>query len=307
MTYMFNVDHFKEKLMQDKQHGFIGLNLCSYWFVPLTNTTKDVIATQRANDFYIDWYMHPLVYGDYPSSMKKVAGSRMPPFSNYESKQVKGSFDFIGLNFYLTMYVKDYPSSLEMEHRDVLADMALELLCRSSCIMKPRPLHFTTLLLLVLCTYFLVLAVFQYNASTFEYPILPWGLKRFLEHFKEAYGNPPIYIHENGQRTRRNSSLEDWPRVEYLNAYIGSVLDAIRNGSNTRGYFTWSFVDVFEMLDGYESSYGLYYVDMDDPDLRRYPKLSAKWYSEFLKGKSMDRNGVIQLNDTSFLDAQFTH
>ncbi|KAK6272519.1 hypothetical protein POUND7_009602 [Theobroma cacao] len=266
-----------KKQYQDKQHGFIGLNLCSYWFVPLTNTTKDVIATQRANDFYIDWYMHPLVYGDYPSSMKKVAGSRMPPFSNYESKQVKGSFDFIGLNFYLTMYVKDNPSSLEMEHRDVLADMALELL------------------------------LFQYNASTFEYPILPWGLKRFLEHFKEAYGNPPIYIHENGQRTRRNSSLEDWPRVEYLNAYIGSVLDAIRNGSNTRGYFTWSFVDVFEMLDGYESSYGLYYVDMDDPDLRRYPKLSAKWYSEFLKGKSMDRNGVIQLNDTSFLDAQFTH
>lgn len=61
-----------------------------------------------------------------------------------------------------------------------------------------------------------------------QFAVIPWGLERLLEHFKEAYGNPPIYIHENGQRMRHNSSLEDWPRVKYLNAYIGSVLDAIR-------------------------------------------------------------------------------
>ncbi|KAK6235412.1 hypothetical protein SCA6_010749 [Theobroma cacao] len=87
--------------MQDKQHGLIGLNLFNYWFVPLTNTTEDIIAAQRANDFYVGWFMHPLV---------------------------KGSFDFIGLNYYLTMYVKDQPSSLEMEQRDVVADMAIELM-----------------------------------------------------------------------------------------------------------------------------------------------------------------------------------
>ncbi|XWS71302.1 hypothetical protein CRYUN_Cryun03dG0126700 [Craigia yunnanensis] len=266
-----------KKKYQDKQHGLIGLNLFNYWFVPLTNSTEDIIAAQRANDFYVGWFMHPLVYGDYPSSMKKTSGSRMPAFTNFESKQVRGSFDFIGLNFYQAMYVKYQPSSLEMDGRDVTGDMALELM------------------------------PFQYNASKFEFPIMPWGLKRLLEYFKDTYGNPPIYIHENGQRMRRNSSLEDWPRVKSLNAYIGSVLDAIRNGSDTRGYLTWSFLDVFEMLDGYESSYGLYYVDLDDPDLARYPKLSAKWYSEFLKGKSTDPNGMIQLKDTSLWNAQFTH
>ena len=31
-----------------------------------------------------------------------------------------------------------------------------------------------------------------------------------------------------GQRTRRNSTLEDWPRVKYLHGYIGSLLDALR-------------------------------------------------------------------------------
>ena len=42
-------------LMQDKQHGVIGLNVFSYWFIPLTNSTEDKIATQRANDFFLGW------------------------------------------------------------------------------------------------------------------------------------------------------------------------------------------------------------------------------------------------------------
>ncbi|XVF47161.1 hypothetical protein PTKIN_Ptkin03bG0087200 [Pterospermum kingtungense] len=72
--------------------------------------------------------MHPLVYGDYPSSMKKNAGSRLPTFTSLQSKQVKSSFDFLRLNFYFTMSVKDQPSSLEMEEKDVTADMELELI-----------------------------------------------------------------------------------------------------------------------------------------------------------------------------------
>jgi len=47
-------------------------------------------------------------------------------------------------------------------------------------------------------------------------------------------------------------------------------------------------MDVFELVSGYEESYGLYYVDMNDPNLRRQPKLSAEWYSNFLKGKPVD-------------------
>ncbi|XP_075664234.1 beta-glucosidase 11-like isoform X2 [Castanea sativa] len=255
---------YKERY-QDKQHGFIGLNVFSYWFIPLTNSTEDKIATQRANDFYLGWFVDPLVFGDYPQTMKKIVGSRLPSFTYAESSQVKGSFDFIGVNHYITMYVNDNPNSLNMEDRDVWADMAVQ---------------FTRI---------------RNDTSIFEYPIAPWGLQGILEYIKQFYGNPPVYIHENGQRTRHNSTLEDWPRVKYLHGYIGSLLDALRNGSNTRGYFTWSFLDLFEMLDGYESSYGLYFVDLDDPDLKRQPKLSAHWYSNFLKGKNISSDGYIEL------------
>lgn len=59
----------------------------------------------------------------------------------------------------------------------------------------------------------------------------------------------------------------------------------------------WSFLDVFELQDGYNTSFGLYYVDLDDPDRKRYPKLSARWYSRFLKGGSVgpDPASVIEL------------
>ena len=63
----------------------------------------------------------------------------------------------------------------------------------------------------------------------------------------------------------------------------------------TRGYFTLAFLDIFESIGGYGYSYGINYVDLDDPDLKRYPKLSAKWYSNFLKGRSINLDGVIEL------------
>lgn len=53
-----------------------------------------------------------------------------------------------------------------------------------------------------------------------------------------------------------------------------------RNGADVRGYFVWSMMDNFEWADGYSSQYGLYYVDRRT--LERIPKLSAKWYKNFL-------------------------
>ena len=58
----------------------------------------------------------------------------------------------------------------------------------------------------------------------------------------------------------------------------------IRNGSDTRGYFVWSMIDVYELLSGYMYSYGMYHVNFSDSGLKRSPKLSASWYTGFLNG-----------------------
>ena len=67
-----------------------------------------------------------MVYGDYPDVIKKNVGSRLPAFTNLESNLVKGSFDFLGLNYYATLYIKDDSSKLNMEVRDFDADMAID-------------------------------------------------------------------------------------------------------------------------------------------------------------------------------------
>ncbi|TMW96203.1 hypothetical protein EJD97_007739 [Solanum chilense] len=250
------------------QHGFVGLNLFAFWSLPYTNKTADVIAAQRANDFYLGWFVNPLVFGDYPDIMKKNAGSRLPKFTKQESKQVKGAVDFIALNHYMTVRVKDSSNSLENDIRDFTADSAFEFILKNGGTLPG-----------------------QYSATE------P-GLQGVLEYFKQAYGNPPMYIHENGQMTPRNATLNDTTRIEYLQAYIGNLLDAVRNGSNVKGYFTWSFLDCFELFNAYESAFGLYYVDLNDKELTRYPKVSAHWYSNFLKGKSYKHSDKLLLHSS---------
>lgn len=44
--------------------------------------------------------MDPLINGDYPHSMRYLVADRLPKFTKEESKLLKGSFDFIGVNYY---------------------------------------------------------------------------------------------------------------------------------------------------------------------------------------------------------------
>jgi beta-glucosidase len=61
-----------------------------------------------------------------------------------------------------------------------------------------------------------------------------------------------------------------------------TLLLLCRKGADVRGYFVWSLMDTFEWNSGYTIKYGLCHVDFKS--LKRTPKLSAKWYSKFIKG-----------------------
>jgi len=60
-------------------------------------------------------FMDPLTIGDYPSSMRSLVGSRLPKFSTYQAKLLKGSFDFIGLNYYTSSYATNAPELSKVE------------------------------------------------------------------------------------------------------------------------------------------------------------------------------------------------
>lgn len=59
--------------------------------------------------YQISRILHPLVFGDYPETMRKIAGFRLPSFSSYESELVTHAFDFIGLNHYTSSYTSSHP------------------------------------------------------------------------------------------------------------------------------------------------------------------------------------------------------
>lgn len=55
--------------------------------------------------------MDPLVHGDYPFIMKALVRERLPCFTEEESEMIKGSYDFIGINYYTARYAYSLPLS----------------------------------------------------------------------------------------------------------------------------------------------------------------------------------------------------
>lgn len=250
---------YREKY-QATQKGVVGMNVYSFWSYPFSRSPADVAATQRSMDFMIGWILNPLVYGDYPEIMKRKVGSRLPKFTKQQSEMIRGTAGFIGINHYTSVYVSDRPNSVDSGLRDYAADVAATFRFSES---DPPSAQFVPV----------------------NMPSDPQGLQFMLEYLSDTYANVPVYVQENGYGALSNESIYDHERVEYLRDYIFSALSALRNGANVKGYFVWSFLDVFELLAGYNSRYGIYHVDFQNPELPREPKLSARWYSKFLRNE----------------------
>ncbi|GLJ16560.1 hypothetical protein SUGI_0283410 [Cryptomeria japonica] len=107
------------------KNSSVGFPINQFWYEPLTNSSEDLEAQQRALEFTVGWIFDPIFFGDYPSSMRRIVGERLPKFTEEEVEMLKGSIDFIGLNHYSSVYVAAKNSSSNI--RDYYADMLVEL------------------------------------------------------------------------------------------------------------------------------------------------------------------------------------
>jgi beta-glucosidase len=100
-------------------------------------------------------------------------------------------------------------------------------------------------------------------------------LEQLLE-LKTRYGNPPVYVTENGFGLRESADergfVDDGDRIAFLRSYLAAMHEAIRLGCDVRGWFVWTLLDGFEWIDGFEKRFGLVRVEPDT--LRRVPKAS---------------------------------
>jgi len=53
--------------------------------------------------------MEPLTSGRYPENMRYLVGKRLPEFTKQEAGLLARSCDFIGINYYTTLYAQDQP------------------------------------------------------------------------------------------------------------------------------------------------------------------------------------------------------
>ncbi|XP_058091559.1 beta-glucosidase 44-like [Magnolia sinica] len=259
LSHAAAVQRYREKY-QTKQKGRIGILLDFVWYEPLTNSKLDQLAAQRARDFHVGWFLHPIVYGEYPKSMQEIVQERLPKFSKEEVKMVKGSIDYVGINQYTAYYMFD-PHQAKPKvpgyQNDWNVGFAFE---RHGVPIGPRA-H-----------------------SSWLY-MVPWGMYKAVTYIKEHYGNPTVILSENGMDDPGNVTLSvglhDTTRIHFYNSYLTELKKAIDDGANVIGYFAWSLLDNFEWLSGYTSRFGLVYVDYHN--LKRYPKMSAYWFREMLR------------------------
>jgi beta-glucosidase len=81
--------------------GMIGISNCGDFRYPKSASSKrDQEAAERAMLFQWGWFVEPLVFGRYPPVMRERLGDRLPQFTLAEQDALRGSADFLGLNYY---------------------------------------------------------------------------------------------------------------------------------------------------------------------------------------------------------------
>jgi beta-glucosidase len=222
----------------------IVLSLESIW--PASNSEVDLAAARHVDGTENRLFLDPIFHGSYPQDM--IAYYR--PISDFSFVHdsdldiISTPLDFLGVNYYLRHLVKADPND-------------------------PRGA---------------IILPHKGTTSATGAEVVPEGLTELLLRVKNEYSDLPIYITENGTALYDYADplgrIQDFERIEFLDAHLKAAYKAIEQGVDLRGYYLWTFVDNFEWAHGYSVRYGIIYVDY--PTQKRTPKSSAYWYKKVI-------------------------
>lgn len=261
--------HLYQNKYKATQKGEVGINVNSgYSFKMYPNVSAEVI--DRDMQFKIGHYAHPIfsVDGDYPKVMRdnidrKSADegrrfSRLPKFTEAQKNFVKGSSDFLTLNYYtsnLAAPLSDLPgANLAASDNEILSGIDDE---------------------------------WEQAQSTWLFSV-PQGFHDHLVWIKNNYNNVPLYIAENGWSDAPLTRADE-ERQRYLKSHLAAMSRAIsEEGCNVKGYAVWSLLDNFEWMMGYTERFGIFAVDFDHPNKTRIEKDSVQIFRDLMKNNYLD-------------------
>lgn len=222
--------------------------------VPVTETPADIAA---AKAWFVDSNAHVLgaIHGKgYSQAYLQRVGADAPNVQPGDFDIISAPTDFLGLNIYTATYVR--------AARDAEGGRPYEALT----LPKAYPRADSPWLNLV--------------------PQAIYWAPRFCH---ELYGHDAIYITESGCGYNDEpvvaGEVIDLHRRDYLRSHLREVHRAIADGVPIDGYFLWSFIDNYEWEDGYQRRFGIVHCDFET--LVRTPKLSARYYAEVMRTRTI--------------------
>ncbi len=223
---------------------------------PASQSPEDLEATERAHGYMNLQYLEPIFHGHYPEKLRELFGEAWPEWPAEDFRLIGQPIDFVGLNYYTRAVVSHDPCNYPQKVRTLR---------------QPDS---------------------TYTETGWE--VHPAGLTDALQWLKENYGNPPIYITENGAAfydppTVEGVRLEDPLRQNYLKEHLKAARVALDAGVNLRGYFVWSLFDNLEWSLGFSKRFGLIHIDYSTQ--KRTRKGSADLYQRIVEsnGALLDR------------------
>ncbi|KAI0659353.1 beta-glucosidase 1A [Cubamyces menziesii] len=259
VAHAYAVKAYREEF-KPSQGGQIGITLDCSWQMPYDNSPENVAAAQRGIAFKLGRFADPIYKGYYPAIVKEMIGDRLPDFTEEEIAVVKDSSDFFGLNTYTTQLVQDGGDN------EIQGNVKYTF-TRPDGTQLGKQAHVPWL------------------------QSYPPGFRSLLNYLWETY-KKPIYVTENGFAAKGENVLpvdqvvKDTDRVEYFQGYTDALLRAVtEDGVPVKGYFAWSLLDNFEWADGYDTRFGVTYVDFKTQ--RRTTKESYQflrnWFPEHVE------------------------
>ncbi|KAJ7063477.1 glycoside hydrolase [Mycena amicta] len=252
------VDEFR----QGKYKGKIGIKVDGGVSLPLDPTSaSDQAAAARAMDFEVGWDVAPLYTGEYPAAV--IASGALPlRFTPAEKVLLKGSVDFIGLDFYTSQWVtasKDCTRS---------SDNFPE--CTDTYQQDPRTKVY----------------IGRPTASDWNFDVPHTTIYGGIKYIAEKYNATNILISETGMGVLNEVNLplaqilEDVDRIAWYRGVLTAMKQALEERLPLVGFIPWSCLDNFEWSDGYTVRFGLINVAYNasgQGSQQRTPKLSSAY------------------------------
>ncbi|MEL6100555.1 MAG: GH1 family beta-glucosidase [Pseudomonadota bacterium] len=201
------------------------------------------------NGIYNQWFVSALRRGEYPAHVVDGLAPHLPDGWQDDFATIQAEVDWLGINYYTRKLIGPsgglWPGLEERE--------------------GPLP------------------------KTAMEWEIYPDGLYHFMTWVNREFGDGlPIYVTENGMAAYDSvvdGKVDDQIRIDYLNAHVKKVQQALSDGVPLKGYFIWSLMDNYEWALGYDKRFGLVHVDFDS--LERTPKASYHALAAALRSGGM--------------------